>query len=670
MRLGTSLPELVAPLNLLYADFTIGDESEIPDFAVRLEPSSPVMGRLLGKARVLIDGVVAFDPFPRQQALPMFEWAVNWCVFTRPNQYLLLHSAVVERDGRALLLPGKPGTGKSTLTAGLIFGGWRLLSDEIGIVPPGTRRLLPLPRPVGLKDASIDIVRMLSPDATLGPASFGTRKGTVAHLRPPAGSVRRDKEPAEAHWIVFPQFEYGAGTEVRRISRPDALLRVGAEGFNYSILGAVGFETLAGLVEGCECYELRFGDLQQAIASVDDICEAATLPDDRAAAESVERLPGVEGPRGAAAAAAGGAGFSPPGDLLLDALRRPSSVIPLQPSEWGRLMGMARHARLLPRLGMVLEEEGLLARLSARVRELVTADRAVGEQHERIVRWEVGRIREALRGIDTKLVLLKGAAYVMAGLPAGRARLVTDVDVMVARSDLRRVEAALLAAGWEHVKLDPYDQRYYREWTHELPPLRHKRRQSVVDVHHTILPVTGRVRPNAAALLERAVPLPGDLWILSPADMLLHSAAHLFQDGDVAGGLRDLVDLDSLLRHFGQSEPAFWDELVPRAREHGLERSLYYALRYANAMLETPVPAGVHTEIASAAPPLPIRALMDRLVARALLPGRGDMDTSSKRGARLALYARSHWLRMPPGRLAAHLVRKASRQWFVRDEIH
>jgi hypothetical protein len=241
---------------------------------------------------------------------------------------------------------------------------------------------------------------------------------------------------------------------------------------------------------------------------------------------------------------------------------------------------------------------------------------------------------------------------------------------MVARSDLRRVEAALLAAGWEHVKLDPYDQRYYREWTHELPPLRHKRRQSVVDVHHTILPVTGRVKPNAAALLERAVPLSGDLWILSPADMLLHSAAHLFQDGDVAGGLRDLVDLDSLLRHFGQSEPAFWEYLVPRARELGLERSLYYALRYSNAMLETPVPAGVHTEVASASPPLPIRAVMDRLVSRALLPGRGDMDTLSERGARLALYARSHWLRMPPGRLAAHLVRKASRHWFVRDESH
>jgi hypothetical protein len=261
-------------------------------------------------------------------------------------------------------------------------------------------------------------------------------------------------------------------------------------------------------------------------------------------------------------------------------------------------------------------------------------------------------------------VLLKGAAYVFAGLPAARGRLVTDIDILVPRDALVEVERALVAAGWEHMKLHPYDQRFYRQWSHELPPLRHHRRGSVIDVHHTILPVSGRLKPDATKLLDAARPLAGlPLWTLSPEDMVLHGAAHLFQDGDLAGTVRDLVDADALLRHFGGHGPEFWDRLAPRARELGLARPLYYTLRFAHRLLETPIPARVLAEVDAVRPPAPVRALMDRLVTRSLLPLAGDHRTLGEESARLLLYIRSHWLRMPPGQLATHLVRKAARRW-------
>jgi hypothetical protein len=245
------------------------------------------------------------------------------------------------------------------------------------------------------------------------------------------------------------------------------------------------------------------------------------------------------------------------------------------------------------------------------------------------------------------------------------------VDILVPAADIRVVEQALLTAGWAAVKLHPYDQRFYRQWSHELPPLQHTRRKSIVDVHHNILPRTGRLRPDADALLASSVPLRAagvddGLWTLCPEDMVLHSAAHLFQDGDLAGSVRDLVDADALLTDFGARIPGFWDRLPARARQLGLERPLFYVLRFAARLLETPIPPSVAAALPS--PSAASIAIMDRLVSRALLPVRGQHGSFGEETARMLLYARSHWLRMPPALLAAHLARKTMRRWSAEEK--
>ncbi len=270
-RIGTSLTELVEPVRTLYGGFTIADREPLVDFEVRIAHGALVRRWLAPQAVAFVDGQRAFAPFPRRQALPMLEWAMNWCIFTRPHQYLLLHAAVVERQGRGLLLPGRPGAGKSTLAAGLVLRGWRLLSDEVAVVPPGTTDLLPVPRPVGLKDDSIDVIRRFDGGAILGPSTSGTRKGTVAHMRPPDDCVARGREPASPTWIVFPRFESGAATELRPLPRPDAFLRVAQQSFNYSVLGSVGFDTLAAVFDRCSCYVLRYGDLAQAVRTLEEL---------------------------------------------------------------------------------------------------------------------------------------------------------------------------------------------------------------------------------------------------------------------------------------------------------------------------------------------------------------------------------------------------------------
>jgi HprK-related kinase A len=274
MRVGTTLSELVEPIGLLYADYLLAPTDELPDFDARVDVA-PRWRTIVGRVETVIDGRAAFEPFRREHALPMLEWAMNWCVFTRPHQYLLLHSAVVARPEGGLLMSGEPGAGKSTLTAALAFRDWRLLSDEVAMIPPGTRHLLPLPRPIGLKNDSIDIIRTDVPTAVIGPATANTKKGTVAHVRAPAASVAQANEPAEAKWVLFPRFVPGMSAEIRRVSRGDALLRLGVQSFNYSTLGVDGFETLADVVDGCECFEMRYGSLADALLCVQEVTGVA-----------------------------------------------------------------------------------------------------------------------------------------------------------------------------------------------------------------------------------------------------------------------------------------------------------------------------------------------------------------------------------------------------------
>lgn len=339
-------------------------------------------------------------------------------------------------------------------------------------------------------------------------------------------------------------------------------------------------------------------------------------------------------------------------DHLLAVIRTPERMAALSDAEWDDVIVAARQARLS---GLVVAEaarQGIEERSPAWLRDRLSGTRAYALECERSVRWEINRIGRAFLTLPHKWVLLKGAAYVAADLPPARGRLVADIDVLVPHAGLKDAEHALAEHGWAFVEIDDYNERYYREWMHELPPMAHSRRGSVIDLHHAILPRTSRITPDTRILLERAVEANG-AFVLCPTHMVIHAAVHLFHDGEISGALRDLVDLDALLRHFGR-DPEFWTTLAKDARELAAGRPLYYSLRYSNRVLGTPIPASMAAPMSEWAPPAPVRVLMDVLVQQTL--GRG-VGARAKFSA-LALYVRSHWLRMPPTLLMRHLGRK------------
>ena len=356
-------------------------------------------------------------------------------------------------------------------------------------------------------------------------------------------------------------------------------------------------------------------------------------------------------------------------NLLLRMLRDPSAMADLSLVQWDVLLRQARIEKLHSRLAVKAHQLGFIDQLPPQVHAHMCGALAVTEAHDRAVRWEVDRIDKALCGLDTPVVLLKGAAYVMLDLPNAAGRLTTDVDIMVAKDQLPVVEQALVAAGWQTHKLNDYDQEYYRKWMHELPPLRHRDRHTHIDVHHTILPESGRLHPNAAALLHDAQPLAAShLKVLAPIDMVLHSAAHLFQDGDFEHGLRDVVDLDDILRQFETDDSSFVDRLVERARAIDLIRPTAYMLHFVHKVMNTPIPEAAMRIAREHGPGEPAARIMDRIITRALAPDHPDHPTAKTAFAKWLLYIRSHWLRMPPALLACHLTRKALRRYFEREQ--
>jgi len=333
------------------------------------------------------------------------------------------------------------------------------------------------------------------------------------------------------------------------------------------------------------------------------------------------------------------------GHLLARALADPASVATLDGAGWQALLTMARAELLSATLAHRLDG---IAKPAAAQRFLDDA-KASCAQGRLVALWEVEMARRALGDLGVPVVLLKGSAFIAAGLAAGQGRFVGDLDILVPRANLDRVEAALLGAGWEWVKPDPYDDAYYRRWMHELPPLIHRDRDRMIDVHHTILPLTARPRPDAEAMIAASVQLDNGLRILCPADMIIHAAAHLFADGDLAGGLRNLWDIDRLLREFAAG-PDFWRSLDARARLHQLHGPVARALRLAKSLYATPVDPKI-----AGRPRFTDRLFETRLLAR------NSWGQERKKALRFAFYIRGHWLRMPPLMLARHLWTKATR---------
>lgn len=269
------LPELAAVVQRVYGAFEHDAGVAFHDLAVTVQPVPGLRRYVAPQIEIVSDAEVLFEPFPAHLHLPLLEWGMNWQIAKRFFHCLLLHAGVVELGGRAVVMPALPGSGKSTLTAALALSGFRLLSDEFGVVDLADHRLYPMLRPTALKNESIDVIERFSTRAVIGPRFPGTRKGTVAHVAPDAASYGDRHVPARAALLLFPQFRAGAPVTIEPMAKARAFAKLAVNSFNYEALGRSGFDAVDDVVRHATVARLTYGDLHAACAAIRALLERA-----------------------------------------------------------------------------------------------------------------------------------------------------------------------------------------------------------------------------------------------------------------------------------------------------------------------------------------------------------------------------------------------------------
>jgi len=272
ISIKSPLERVANGVSLIYADYQVSD-SEFSDFHVSITRGKGLRGWIRPQVLFNCDGYSPFKPLPIDQAFPLLEWGLNWCVSSHANSYLIIHAAVVERNGFAAVLPAPPGSGKSTLCAALVHHGWRLLSDELTLIRLDSSLVEPLPRPVSLKNRSIEVIKNFVPSAVFSPSVHDTVKGTVAHMKPSTTSVVRSSELAKIGWIIFPKYQAESPTLIKPISKGSAFMRVADNAFNYGLLGAQAFRVLSSVMDDAEAIDLTYSSLPEAMEMFADLAE-------------------------------------------------------------------------------------------------------------------------------------------------------------------------------------------------------------------------------------------------------------------------------------------------------------------------------------------------------------------------------------------------------------
>jgi HprK-related kinase A len=270
VRVRSDLPGVHEYLSRLYADFPLaaGDGGH---FDIVVVATRGLRRWLRPQANLVVNGERPFLPLQGILAGAMFEWSLNWCVGNQAHRWIAIHAAVLERNGRTLILSGESGAGKSTLCAALALNGWRLFSDEFALIDPDSGRLAPLPRPISLKNASIEIIRRRGRDQVFGTEGVDIEGARFVHMKPPSESVRRAREESPPGWVVLPRWSAGRPTAFKPLPKAQALLRLADQSFNYNYLGAKGYESIAALVGRSDCYTLEYSDLDDVLSRLESV---------------------------------------------------------------------------------------------------------------------------------------------------------------------------------------------------------------------------------------------------------------------------------------------------------------------------------------------------------------------------------------------------------------
>lgn len=352
--------------------------------------------------------------------------------------------------------------------------------------------------------------------------------------------------------------------------------------------------------------------------------------------------------------------------LLVKVLQSPKIIKNFNSKDWNLLLRQASSAKMLAPLAYTFNNHYLMSAVPDKILNHINSEQVKIAHLHTQVSQEVQALDQLFKKLDIKAIYLKGTAYLLADLPLAQGRFFSDIDILLNQNDIAKIEIALKCQGWKSQKTNDHDQTYYRKYMHEIPPMQHIMRGTVIDIHHNILPICNDNKIDISLLSANALKLDANDYLLShhhyvlaPAAMVLHSAVHLFHEGELEQGLRGLSDLDILLSHFEENEINFSQQLIELAEKINQQQSLFYAWRYLAKVFNKKLPKIAQTFIENYQSQITNLTIIDFIFTNLFT---AHHSTTSSWGFSLATqlaYWRAHFLRMPLRLLIPHLLTKS-----------
>lgn len=336
-------------------------------------------------------------------------------------------------------------------------------------------------------------------------------------------------------------------------------------------------------------------------------------------------------------------------------ITKPSLCQHLSLDEWSSLLLVLRKSKMLARLSAWLSDHALLQTLPIEVQRHLQNAADLAERQQQQTRQEAKALVSQLSNMTSTLVFLKGAGYSLSANAAHVGRVYSDIDVLVPKQDIAAVESCLAIFGWYRQPLSDYDERYYREWAHEIPPIAHGGRGTVLDLHHNLVPLVSGKSLQMDTFLKGYVQDNEGIKTLSTAAQFYHSAIHLFFNEDFSSAFRDLNDLYLM---YVEHQSVIDRDLMTLVTEFGFAREMALAFYFIDYFYQLPIqPAlrqALHQHYAV--------SRLDRFIfSRVLLPDHPLVALPFRRLAMSLAEIRGHRLKMPLPVLGYHLTMKLYR---------
>jgi len=253
---------LAPHLAALYGGAQFDDAPRLCD--QRLTVAAP--SRLRSLLRPQVTGMPGFDlpliPLPQTLAPLAFEMAWNAAIALDSYRFLILHAAVVIKDGGAVIIPADSGGGKSTLAAALMEAGCAVLSDEFALIDTVTGLVHGFPRPISLKNASLDLFdRVLC-------TYHDTPKGRLGYMAVTADSIKAPQSAWKPAEIITPKYGSATPNMWEAIPTEKAVLQLLQGSPNYHALGEVGYQALMRLATAIPMHALHYQTKEQSVSMI------------------------------------------------------------------------------------------------------------------------------------------------------------------------------------------------------------------------------------------------------------------------------------------------------------------------------------------------------------------------------------------------------------------